>query len=417
MADKKIKITVIEQRGEGGMIHYAYQLCTAMATAGAEVTLVTTPSYELDNLPHNFRVEKLMKLWPQIDPLLSKIPKNILDKLWRKIFWGIRRSFRALRLIREWARVVNYLTKTQPDIVQFGELDNSIEAPFLIYMHKRGLTLTQICHEFEKRETSNHLVKEFSNKISHYIYQAFSAIFVHGEENRQLFLSMFDISPDHLHSIHHGNEQIFSKPEDAEAIGIRLQKKYNLSDNHRKVLFFGNLTPSKGIPDLIRSFEYVYANNRNAKLIIAGMPSKLVNMQDFFELTKELGLLETVVFDSRYIPMDEIEPLMQLADVAVFPYRNISQSGALQVAYAFGKPVIATNTGGFPEAVDEGKSGFLVPVESPNALADAILKVINDPILAKEMGAYAKHLSETRFAWGPIAEKIVTIYRGLTKDS
>jgi glycosyltransferase involved in cell wall biosynthesis len=413
MEDKKIKVTIVEQRGEGGMIHYAYQLCTAMSKVGAEVTLITTPSYELDDLPHNFRVEKIMKLWPQIDPLLYTQPKNFVEALWRKLFWGVRRGFRAIRLVTEWARVSYHLIRTSPDIVQFGELENTVEIPFIIIMGKMGLKLSQICHEFEKRETTKSLVKTINNKISLYIYRTFSAIFVHGGENRRLFLSLFNVPENHVHSIHHGNEQIFSTPPNTKQIQEQLRQQYGIINNEQVVVFFGNLTPSKGIPDLIRSFEYVKAKLGTAKLVIAGMPSKLVNMNEFKDLVKELQLEDVIFFDSRYIPMDEIEPLMQIANVVVFPYRNISQSGALQVAYAFGKPVIATNTGGFPDSVDDGKSGYLVPTESPVQLAEAIIKIISNPVLAKEMGSYSKHLSETRFAWEPIAEEILKVYKGI----
>jgi glycosyltransferase involved in cell wall biosynthesis len=107
---------------------------------------------------------------------------------------------------------------------------------------------------------------------------------------------------------------------------------------------------------------------------------------------------------------------MELASVVVYPYHSITQSGALQAAYAFGKPVVATNVGGFPEAVEDGKNGFLVPPRSPRELAIAISKIINDPLRGKEMGAYSKHLSETRFAWEPIAGTILDVYSELLKN-
>lgn len=417
MTDKRIKVTIIEQRGEGGMIHYAYQLCTAMAKFNAEVTLITTPSYELSSLPHNFEVKKIMRLWTQIDPILYSSPRNIVEAGWRKMFWSARRAFRAVRLIFEWSRITMYLIRHRPDVVQFGELDNTVEIPFLILMKKSGLTLSQICHEFEKRETDKNLIKTINNKLSLHIYRTFSAIFVHGDENRRLFLSLFDVPREMVHSIQHGNEQIFGG-ETGNSIELqeKLRKKYGLIETDQMILFFGNLTPSKGIPDLIEAFSYVKLSSPSSKLVIAGMPSKLVNISEFKQLAEDLNISSSVFFDSRYIPMEEIEPLMRLATVAVFPYRNISQSGALQVAYAFGLPVIATNTGGFPEAVEDGKSGYLVPVESPQELANAIIKVITNPTLAAEMGKYAKHLSETKFSWNPIADSIIKVYESVINN-
>jgi glycosyltransferase involved in cell wall biosynthesis len=75
--------------------------------------------------------------------------------------------------------------------------------------------------------------------------------------------------------------------------------------------------------------------------------------------------------------------------------------------------VVATRTGGFVEAVEDGKSGFLVPVESPKELGQAIIKILGDDSLARQMGEYAKYLSETRFAWEPIARKILGVYRSM----
>jgi glycosyltransferase involved in cell wall biosynthesis len=412
--NRTVKVTVVEHRGSGGMIHYAYQLCTAMAKQGAMVTLITSLDYELDTFPHNFHVKKLMRLWPQVDPLLSKTPRNKIETLWRKIFWNVRRGFRAIRLIIEWARLTKYLIKTQPDIIQFGELENAVERFFIRHMQRKGLVLSQICHEFEKREINNGNSSPLTNaRLNAGIYEAFSAIFVHDQANQDRFLSLYDIPAERIHSIRHGNEQVFPKSPNPGLTTDNLRRKYKLTTSDQMILFFGNLTPSKGIPDLIQAFKHVHAFNKNTKLIIAGMPSKYIDMNALEQSVNDLELNNLVFFDNRYIPMDEIGSLMELANVVVYPYRNITQSGALQVAYAFGKPVVTTNAGGFPEAVDDGKSGFLVPVESPMELAKAIIRIVENPELAKEMGVYAKHLSETRFAWEPIAAKIVSVYRDL----
>jgi len=117
-----------------------------------------------------------------------------------------------------------------------------------------------------------------------------------------------------------------------------------------------------------------------------------------------------VFLDLRYIPLEEVGALMRLASVAVYPYRSSTQSGSLQVAYTFGRPVIATAVGGLPEVVEEGRSGFLVPVQSPRDLADKILLLINNPDLTKVMGTYARHLSQTRFSWRSVARQIVKVY-------
>ena len=104
---------------------------------------------------------------------------------------------------------------------------------------------------------------------------------------------------------------------------------------------------------------------------------------------------------------------MGLATVAVYPYRSSTQSGALQVAYTFGRPVVATSVGGLPEAIEHGRSGFLVQACSPPDLANGILKLVTNPELTKVMGEYARHLSETRFGWRSVARQIIRVYNSL----
>jgi len=144
--------------------------------------------------------------------------------------------------------------------------------------------------------------------------------------------------------------------------------------------------------------------------LIAGYPTKHMNIDELKAKIAGLNLTDHVILDLRYIPLEEVGALMGLATVAVYPYRSSTQSGALQVAYTFGRPVIATNTGGLPEAVEEGRSGFLVPPASPTDLAAKIVILLSKPELARIMGEYAHHLSETRFSWKSIARQILKVY-------
>jgi glycosyltransferase involved in cell wall biosynthesis len=87
------------------------------------------------------------------------------------------------------------------------------------------------------------------------------------------------------------------------------------------------------------------------------------------------------------------------------------------VAYTFGRPVIATRVGGLPEVVENGRSGFLIAPGSVDELAAAMRTIITDPERTAEMGRYAKHLSETRFSWQPIARRVIDIYHEVRTDT
>lgn len=407
---KPLQIMVVEPRGTGGMIHYAYQLCTALSNAGARVTLVTSTAYEMDEFPHNFELRKQMKLWSTTESVKTETGFGRVGSAAQSLFRKTRRVGRGIRLIVEWIRLVVYLIRQKPDVVQFGAIEFPFEAVFLWTLKRNGLTLSQICHEFELREEGSGILVHVTNQLFRWVYQSFEIIFFHGESNKRRFLELFDAPLDSLHTIEHGNEGLFLARRSAEVTGEQLRKRYGIETDAPVILFFGNLMPSKGVPDLLKAFAQVREKQSHARLVVAGNPSKFIDMGELKKLTEALNLADAAVFDTRYIPMEEVAALMEMSAAVVYPYLTSTQSGALQVAYAFGKPVVATNVGGLPEAVEDGKSGILVPPASPDDLASAILKLVENSALAQEMGRYAKHLSDTRFSWDAIAKKILSIY-------
>ena len=407
--NRPLKITVVEPRGSGGMIHYAYQMCTALASGGADVTLITTREYELGNYPHNFSVTKLLNLWSPTDSPDGG-QKNKITKVVNKLYRNVRRIFRGIRFIIEWIRLTIYLLSTKPDIIQFGKIEFPFEAIFLMILKSNGLILSQICHEFELREQSDNLFASFTNQLYRWVYDSFSLLFFHSSNNKKRFSTLFNVDPKRFYLIPHGNENMFLSTNNGTLSEKELRKRYNVNATAPVILFFGNLMPSKGIPDLLEAFSHVHDDAPQARLIIAGMPTKHINLDHFIKLANDFRISGSTIFDSRYIPIEEVAPLMEMASVVVYPYLNSTQSGSLQVAYAFGRPVIATNVGGLPDAVEDGKSGFLVPPGEPKSIANAIMQFINNPNLTNKMGNYAKHLSETRFSWDTVADTILKSY-------
>ena len=415
-----MKVCIVEPRGSGGMVHYAYQLCNALAGHVTEVTLVTAKRYELEDYPHSFHISKLLDLWTHSAPFFESAPSNGVIKFLRKLLHNLRRIGRGARYILQWIKLAHYLLTTRPDVVQFGSIEFPFEAVFLRYLKSRGLTLAQICHEFEPRERSNSPLVRLNNYFLSNVFKAFSVIFFHSESNRQRFHSLYpEIDLTSSQIIPMGNGQIFPVSNDFSKIQDSLKERYGICGCEPIVLFFGNITPSKGVDDLLRAFAKVHTEKKEAKLIIAGTPLKYIDIDTLTGLAADLGIKSGTVFDTRYLPLQEIRPLIELATVVAYPYVSSTQSASIQAAYACGKPVIATRVGGLPDLVEDGKSGFLVAPRSPDELARAILKIISNSELAKQLGSFARDLSQTRFSWTPIAGTIAHVYETLlaTKDA
>ena len=398
------RIAVVEPDGAGGMIHYAYQMCTALAAAGADVTLITSTSYELAAFPHSFRVVPMMRLWPTIQarPRRSR-PAAAAAAVGRKL----RRVWRGLRYAWEWNRVTGRILADHPDIAQFAVIRFPFQAFSLRRLRRAGITLAQVCHEFEPREAGP-ITRWVNRPLSMGVYRCFDVIFLHARENAERFLDRFPIDPAVVRVVPHGNEAMFLQAADA---GGDLRDLYAIPPERPVALFFGGMRPSKGLPDLIAAFAMA-GSEIDAHLLIAG-PAVGIDPDELRREVQRLGISDRSTIDPRYLPIAEVGPLLRTASVVVLPYRTATASGVLQVAYAFERPVIATAIGALADDVVHGETGLLVPPADPEAMAAALVKLLGDPAEANAMGRRGHKRAMTTFAWEPIAAAMLNVYREL----
>jgi glycosyltransferase involved in cell wall biosynthesis len=142
----------------------------------------------------------------------------------------------------------------------------------------------------------------------------------------------------------------------------------------KTVLFFGNVRPYKGLMTLVESFASVVQQVR-AVLIIAG--TFFEREEPYRQRVADLGLEDSVRVFPEYVRDEAVAGLFVLSDLVVLPYRSASQSGAIPLAAAFERPVVASAVGGIPAAL--GGTGRLVPPNDSGALADAIVEALHDP--------------------------------------
>jgi len=144
---------------------------------------------------------------------------------------------------------------------------------------------------------------------------------------------------------------------------------YNDDERPPTLLFFGLIKAYKGLDILIRAFALAVKRMPDLRLIIAG--DVYGNVDQYRDLIAEQGVAESVETHFSYIADHEVEAYFRRADVCVLPYRSATQSGIVQLSYAFEVPVIASDVGGIGEYVRQGETGLTVPPEDPEALAEA----------------------------------------------
>lgn len=398
-----MRVFVVEPLGKGGLIHYSYHMCRALQRAGADVTLITSTHYELEGLAHEFRLDRRLHLW-------DARQSGDVPALQRRL----RRAWRGVRYITEWLRLIRHLRREKPDVVLLGEIRFWFEVYFLRLLRASGLRLADVVHDVRSYDTgrdSSAIVNESSQHLARYdrIYHLFDALFVHDKINRDLFLKLYTVPAERVHEIPHGANEIMLEMTPASTPEA-LRQRLGLPNDEPVLLFFGTVTKYKGVEDLIRAFPLVRQQTK-AHLLVAGFPAKDIDPQALHILADLGGVKEHITWWLDYVPSDEITALLALADLVVLPYRAITQSGVISVAYACGKPVVATRVGGLNEVVEEGQSGYLAAPENPESLAKAILNALEDPARLKGMGSHARELAESRYSWRRVAEIVLAALR------
>jgi glycosyltransferase involved in cell wall biosynthesis len=173
----------------------------------------------------------------------------------------------------------------------------------------------------------------------------------------------------------------------------------------------GRLAPTKGYQYLIGAFAQIKKQLPNAQLLIAGsgeMKNELEN------LALKLGCSSSVHFLGR---IDNMPQFYSCVDVFVLSSVAEGLPRALIEAMAAGVICIASDAGGIPEILDNGRFGFLVPPKNENALADAMLKAINMPSQKKETAVIdAKEYIRKNYSHGTMIKKIEKIYDALVTE-
>ncbi len=256
------------------------------------------------------------------------------------------------------------------------------------------------------------------------LYRHLDAVVVHSHHGRDRLVHELQVPAERVHVIPHG---IFEHLRGGRALAEGESAARQRSGGRRGpvVLLFGLLRPYKGIDVLLAAWRMLSEQERmGGELWIAGMPRMDLHP---FQLQRGAHWLgqgppppteppppEGVRIAPRFIGDDELALWFEAADIVVLPYLEADQSGVLSTALAFGKPLLLTDVGGFPEIAARGAAS-IVPAGEPHALAGQLRLLLADPARREQLSAAARRLSEPGgpLSWSTIAEAHLELYQRL----
>ncbi|NMW64333.1 glycogen synthase [Mobiluncus mulieris] len=235
------------------------------------------------------------------------------------------------------------------------------------------------------------------------------------------------VSPENVHVIHNG---IDLSSWDATKVTAEYRRQvwaeYGLTEGRPTVAFVGRITRQKGVPHLLRALREV---PRDTQVILcAGAPDTKEIMTEVEGLVHELQAeMPGVVWISDKLNRQELVALLSGATLFVTPSVYEPLGIVNLEAMAVGLPVVASDTGGIPDVVVDGETGYLVPLEQVNDgtgtpinpekfqhdMAERINELLRNPARAAKFGAAGQKRASEYFTWGAIGDKTVSMYESI----
>jgi len=229
---------------------------------------------------------------------------------------------------------------------------------------------------------------------------------LHSTGNIDRMEEVFHISRNKMVRIPHG---IYEFYKNEKVTKKESKKKLNINGNAPVVLSFGNIREYKGVDILIKSFAIVKDEIPNALLIIAGKP--WIDWKPNQKLIEKHGLKKNIRTFLDYVPMSDVKHYFQACDLVALPYKHFeSQSGPGNIALAFHKPIIVSDTGGLPDLLKNKE--FVVEKNNVKQTAEKIIKILQNKRLAEQLSKDSKEMCK-EYSWENIGKKTAELYKRL----
>ncbi|HKT83101.1 MAG TPA: glycosyltransferase family 4 protein [Solirubrobacterales bacterium] len=230
-------------------------------------------------------------------------------------------------------------------------------------------------------------------------FGSMDAVIAHSEHGAGRLREQVGLDPARVHVIPHGAFDYLTRLPEEKPLPPELE-----GAEGPVILFFGLLRPYKGLDVLLDAFHRV----EGAELWIVGNPR--MDVEPLRRAASEAP--GRVRFVTRFLDDAEIPAIFRAADLVALPYLDAEHSGVLYTGLAFGKPLVMSAVGGFPEVAATG-AGRLVPPGDPVALATALNELVADTAARDQLAAAAQAAAAGPYSWDAIAAQTLSLYEDL----
>ncbi len=371
--------------------YYTAYLSRALLQEGVDVT-VGSITYYLDLECFRSRGLTLHPGCVDIVGKYSRLPR------------AVRRIAKLLELGLNLAALTGRFLFRPPQVlhVQFLPLLRTrlpLDYFFTLAVQRRGARIVLTVHDLLPHDTADVYRAKFAR-----LYRRADQLICHSTHVAQRLAQEFSIAADRIHVIPHG-PFFFDLPA---STGASVKARYRIPPDHNLVLWQGILFPYKGLDLLLDAWHAVEAAGTNTTLLVVGTGAHDLVAAIETQLQR-LGL-RNIILDMRFISTQELVDLYRAADVVVYPYRQITTSGALATGVSLGKPVIASDLPVFRELLTHNIDALLVPPGDTAALSAAILRILQDDHLRSSLASAMQSKDFGATSWLRIAADTKAVY-------
>ena len=354
---------------------YTYPLANGLSKSGVDVDLVIDQKIEDENSKHT-----KYRFFNTSDKHTGKINK-------------------FFNYITSYFKIEELLKKNEYHIIH---TEWFIVSPIDYFFIKRFKNKYQLKYVSTVHDILPFNEKSYDMKYHKKLYDLADSIILQAPGNMKRFAELFPEDKSKTIMVPHGHMLDYVEQFD----GRVAREKLGIPDDKTVFLFFGQIKKVKGVDILLKAVLELKKVRKDFFVIIAGSVWKadFTECQNIIDSNDMENILRT---DIKYIPDEEVKFYYSACDVCVLPYTDVYQSGVIQLAYGYKKPVLSSNLPAFTQFVKDGETGYVFDNGNVEKLKEKMVVCLEKKDNLATLGEEGYKLVKNKLNWDDLAVDIV----------